>query len=1010
MSGEWWFPDLGTLIENSVGDRAMGRSQLTQEICSPAHLFAIPSPTPAPEQAALSNNPNHRLHPAQPLAPAPSPVQVPFQFQSPQPPPQPTLVPGYPRQVQLGQFHLRDSERPAVDSSYIEAQQSALPFPTGDIPSGVASYQIPFIPETSYPRPIAPGPTATRYPINPHSLPQSAPPPLSLLRATATITSAAAAAARAVELAATAAEQARASTTQLTGRLTPYKATSTAAATTATTPSIERKRNTQKRSKSSKDAKKKIYADRAPKAVATREANKEAQEKQLQLQELRQESAGITNVMPRGSPSSNPRKVASGPFREGDRVLCSSIDTSVATIVKLSDDNRNAYLHFVERDRRMDRWVSMAKISRAPVLEDEDARLVTRSRMRRRRDANPVSEKEVGNEAIAQAEREREEATKVKNVARIVFGMYELDAWYYAPFYGGGRGVECVYMCPNCLKYDDNAAGYCRHVKHCKWKQPPGACIYEDERNGIRMYEIDGIANIAYCQCLTLLGKLFLDHKTLFFDVAPFLFYVLTYNGEVAGFFSKEKPERNAEFNLACLLTLPHFQKMGLGRFLIQFSYELSRRDRKPGSPERPLSDLGQVSYRSYWKYEILMCAKEARDANEPEISVENITRQIGIRREDVIETLKSLKLLKMWKGFYSANLEDRDTLGRLLNSLKQPKIQVYPERLRKHNPVPRPPISSTIPKSSKPPKKKPRPPKRNASVLDSPSPRRPPPALRPSATAGSGPSQAVTVPGYPRTRTTPNFRTPQHQVMRNRSTPPSARRATPPTPKSHLSDQQNEGLNKAILDFCEYWGFARVIAPEDSDNGLPKSHYTAFAKNCNIPEKHARDMIKSYAHREIMNQHGKSRTTPTRPPNHHRHRHQSPSSSSSTPNKNIDKMQAAMKLNRRGSGGAAAGAGVRAKDVTPRRSGGGGGAKDVNHIAKVMAVKQTVSVSTGGMARGKVTVGVNQVEQDSASSSEKQPASNNSSVDVVNLISDESEQPTLSSVATVNGYQSRAA
>ena len=31
-----------------------------------------------------------------------------------------------------------------------------------------------------------------------------------------------------------------------------------------------------------------------------------------------------------------------------------------------------------------------------------------------------------------------------------------------------------------------------------------------------------------YCQNLCLLAKLFLDHKTLYFDVEPFLFYVLT--------------------------------------------------------------------------------------------------------------------------------------------------------------------------------------------------------------------------------------------------------------------------------------------------------------------------------------------------------------------------------------------------------------------------------------------------------------------------------------------------
>ena len=48
-----------------------------------------------------------------------------------------------------------------------------------------------------------------------------------------------------------------------------------------------------------------------------------------------------------------------------------------------------------------------------------------------------------------------------------------------------------------------------------------------------------------YCQNLCLLAKFFLDHKTLYFDVEPFLFYVMTIADaegcHLVGYFSKEK-------------------------------------------------------------------------------------------------------------------------------------------------------------------------------------------------------------------------------------------------------------------------------------------------------------------------------------------------------------------------------------------------------------------------------------------------------------------------------------
>lgn len=71
------------------------------------------------------------------------------------------------------------------------------------------------------------------------------------------------------------------------------------------------------------------------------------------------------------------------------------------------------------------------------------------------------------------------------------------------------------------------------------------------------------------------------------------------------GYFSKEKHSPN-NYNVSCILILPHYQRFGYGRMLIEFSYLLTFCENKVGSPEKPLSDLGIISYRSYWKFIIM--------------------------------------------------------------------------------------------------------------------------------------------------------------------------------------------------------------------------------------------------------------------------------------------------------------------------------------------------------------------------------------------------------------------
>ena len=247
--------------------------------------------------------------------------------------------------------------------------------------------------------------------------------------------------------------------------------------------------------------------------------------------------------------------------------------------------------------------------------------------------------------------------TKIKNVEKISIGKYEVDAWYYSPYpdeyTGGENGNGILYICEYCLKYAKTKDVITKHCMKCTDHLPPGKEIYREDT--VCMYEIDGNEHKIYCQNLCLLSKLFLDHKTLYYDVDPFLFYVLCeideYGSHIVGYFSKEKS--SIDNNLACILTFPQYQRKGYGKLLISISYELTKLENKTGSPEKPLSDLGKISYRSYWAYVIGNCFEEDCD-----ITMSNIQTKTGIKYEDILSTLHSMNLLKCWKGQYVISIK----------------------------------------------------------------------------------------------------------------------------------------------------------------------------------------------------------------------------------------------------------------------------------------------------------------------------------------------------------------
>ncbi|XP_036816410.1 histone acetyltransferase KAT6B isoform X5 [Oncorhynchus mykiss] len=265
--------------------------------------------------------------------------------------------------------------------------------------------------------------------------------------------------------------------------------------------------------------------------------------------------------------------------------------------------------------------------------------------------------------------------------AVIEFGKYEIQTWHSSPYPPEYSRLQKLYLCEFCLKYMRCKSILQRHAKKCGWFQPPANEIYR--KDDLSVFEVDGNVSKLFCQNLCLLAKLFLDHKTLYYDVEPFLFYILTKNDEkgchLVGYFSKEKLCQQ-KYNVSCIMIMPQYQRQGFGRFLIDFSYLLTRQEGQAGSPEKPLSDLGRLSYLAYWKSVMVEYLYKQPDKH---ISVKGISRATGMCPHDIAATLQHLCMIDRQDGRFVVIRRER-LIQRHMEKLRaSPRLnQVDPDAL----------------------------------------------------------------------------------------------------------------------------------------------------------------------------------------------------------------------------------------------------------------------------------------------------------------------------------------
>ena len=268
--------------------------------------------------------------------------------------------------------------------------------------------------------------------------------------------------------------------------------------------------------------------------------------------------ARVTSAESPQQQQSQPSPQASAhPLDLGSKVRCRRTDGSESSCELIEREYHGGewryYVHHEGTDRRLDDWIGEEQV----ILDDgcgvtsgpqagrrgsNDSLNGRRATRNMKRKIDEINHHQNMSSYDAELEKEHEESTKVKNIKVIEMGAFEIDTWYFAPYPDPFAQQTRLYICPFSLKYFKCRTAYTRHLGSVTRRGPPGLKIYSApaptqseavRKSGLQqparltLYEVDGSQAKVYCQCLCLLAKLFLDHKTLYYDVDPFLFYIM---------------------------------------------------------------------------------------------------------------------------------------------------------------------------------------------------------------------------------------------------------------------------------------------------------------------------------------------------------------------------------------------------------------------------------------------------------------------------------------------------